>query len=233
MFIRKLQHTDWDAIINQNIHCAVNDFTKAIMCAARAAIPTKVIQIKSASKPWMNKELKRNIRKRETLYKCAKRTQAEIDWNKWRLQRNYVTKLNKHLHSEYISAEVNKLVDNKQNPHKYFQKLSSLIGRKHAQPIPPLVNPDGETVTHDEDKAQLLNDYFASQTRLDVPAQHTFPNEARSVPALENMKVSEREVLDLLNSLDPSKSTGPDEIPTKILKLAAVLISERNDQTFQ
>ena len=117
---------------------------------------------------------------------------------------------------------------NKQNPHKYHQILSNLTGRQSAQPIPPLLKPDGEAVLDDTDKAQLLNDYFASQTRLDISTTAgTSPiRQARSVPALDSIVVSEREVLLLLNSLDPNKSTGPDEIPTKLLKISAILIVE-------
>ena len=74
---------------------------------------------------------------------------------------------------------------------------------------------------------RIFNDYFVSRTQLDASTTHTFPNvNARSVPALESIQVYEREVLSILNSLDAKKSTGPDEIPTKLLKFAAVLISE-------
>ena len=43
---------------------------------------------------------------------------------------------------------------------------------------------------------------------------------------MEPIKVSPREVLDMLNSLETNKSCGSDEIPPKILKLTALLIYE-------
>ena len=175
----------------------------------------------------MNNELKRNIRKRDMLFKCAKRTHSDIDWYNWKQQRNLVTNLNRRLRSEHIQSEVNKLIDKKHNPHKYFQILSTLTGRKHAQPIPPLMKLNGETATNDNDKAHLLNEYFASQTRLEISTTRSLPTvKTRSVPALENITVTEREVLHLLNSLDPHKSTGPDQVPSMLLKLSAILISE-------
>ena len=233
LFISKLQQTDWDEITDNNIHTAVSNFSDAILSAAKTAIPTKTLRSRSADKPWVNCELKRNIRKRDTLFRHAKKTGSDFDWHKWRQQRNLVTKLNKYLHSQFILSQVNKLVNKKQNPQAYFQTLGNLTGRKHAQPIPPLVKPDGETVTDDKDKALLLNDYFASQTQLDLSTEQTLPNlHARSVPALDTIQVNEREVLSLINSLDPNKSTGPDEIPTKWLKFAAVLISEPMTKLF-
>ena len=83
-------------------------------------------------------------------------------------------------------------------------------------------------MSDDKHKAQLLNDYFASQTRLDVTTVTRIPQttHTRSVPALDNIVVSEREVLSILNALDPNKSTGPDEISTKLLKISAILSVE-------
>ena len=221
VFIISLQQTDWDSIVNKDVHDAVLDFNHAILSAARTAIPTKHVHIRNKDKPWVNNELKRNIRRRDILFKCAKRTQTDIDWQNWKRQRNLVTSLNKRLHSDHIHSEVNKLTENKQNPHKYHQILGNLTGRKFVQPIPPLIQSDGETVSDDKHKAQILNDYFASQTRLDVITVTRIPQttHTRSVPALENVVVSEREVLSILNALDPNKSTGPDQIPTKLLKI--------------
>ena len=49
---------------------------------------------------------------------------------------------------------------------------------------------------------------------------------ATPVPTLRKIVTSEREVLNFLNSLDPNKSTGPDNIPVKLLKFTAVIIAE-------
>ena len=233
LFIRNLQQTDWDSIITKDIHDAVLDFTDAILNAARTAIPTKQVRIKHKEKPWVNNELKRNIRKRDMLFKCAKRTQSDTDWYNWKEQRNLVTYLNRRLHSEHIQSEVNKLTENKQNLHKYHQILGNLTGRKYAQPIPPLLKSDGETVSDAKCKAQILNDYFASQTRLDISTgQLPGSTQNQHVPLLDSITVSEREVLSILNSLDPNKSTGPDEIPTKLLKISAILIVEPMTKLF-
>ena len=45
------------------------------------------------------------------------------------------------------------------------------------------------------------------------------------MPTLELIQTNEREVLTIINSLDANKSTGPDEIPVKLLKLCAILIA--------
>ena len=227
LLIRNLQQTDWDSIVKKDIHSAVSEFSHAVLSAAKIAIPTKQVHIKCKDKPWMNNELRRSIRRRDMLFKCAKRTQSKIDWQNWKQQRNIVTALNKRLRSEHIQSEVKKLIENKQNPYKYYQIISSLTGRKYAQPIPPLLKPDGETASDDKEKADLLNEFFASQTRLDSSSSKTFPTtQTQLVPTLDRIEATEREVLSILNSLNPNKSTGPDDIPTKLLKMCAILIVE-------
>ena len=132
LFIAKLQQTDWDSIVSKDIHTAVKDFTQAILNVAKLSIPRKQVRIKNHDKPWVNNELKRNIRKRNMLFSCAKRTQSDVDWRNWKYQRNIVTSLNRRLHSEHIQSEVNRLINNKQDPHKYPQILSNLTGRRQA-----------------------------------------------------------------------------------------------------
>ena len=102
--------------------------------------------------------------------------------------------------------------------------------------IPPLEGTNGDTLTDDYQKATLLNDYFASQSTVDITDAHTLPLQPTTnttpVPTLSEITTSEREVLQLLNSLDSNKSTGPDEIPVKLLKLSALLIAEPLSKLF-
>ena len=99
--------------------------------------------------------------------------------------------------------------------------------------VPPLEKEDKEIVTDNSQKAELMNNYFVSQTRTDstrltLPAlDGTDQNRENdgTIP-LEQITITENQVLKILNSLDVHKSTGPDKLPTQILKMIAVLIVE-------
>ena len=100
--------------------------------------------------------------------------------------------------------------------------------------MPPLIGQDGAPITDDLDKATILNRHFSTQTRLDtndkqVP-QITPPEQF--IPPLAEVQVTEREVLNILNSLDPNKSSGPDKIPIKLLKMCALLIANPLSKLF-
>ena len=223
--------TDWDRVLEGDINSSTEKFTEVIIDAASKAIPVKTITIQPRDKPWMTSFLKHNMNKRDRLFRLAQRRQTTEDWDKWRQQRNRVTYLNRQQRDKHIQATASKLVNQKHNPFKYHKTLKTLIGRKKGLVIPPLESTEGDTITDEQQKANLLNEHFASQTQLgttptlpDEPDTHE--DEVEPVPNLSHITVEKNEVLGLLNSLDVHKSTGPDKLPAKILKLSALLIYE-------
>ena len=223
-----LMDIDWNNITEKDIDTATEEFTTVILDAAAKTIPTKTVPIRHRNKLWVTADLKRQIRKRDRLFKRAKKQQTEYDWKRWREQRNLTTNLTKQLKKRYIETQVTTLLTNRQNPHKYHQTLRSITGRRQDQAIPPLETTDGQTQTDETDKASLLNKFFATQSNIDVPDTHTiqFTPHTPPIPTLNSIEVTSLEVLKALNSLDPNKTTGPDKLPAKILKLTAIIIAE-------
>ena len=225
-----LLDTDWTNILTHDVDEATNLFISAILDAATSSIPIKRKQHRTDQKPWITSELKRNIRKRDRLFKIAKHKQDDFSWSRWRYQRNYVTAMNRKMKSEHFQRQVQLLLSQKHNPYKYHKTLRTITGRKRDDTIPPLQVDNGDIITDDIEKATLLNNHFTAQSTLNIPPTQSPPtndaNNAAPVPTLENITITEQEVLRTLNSLDPNKSTGPDGIPVKLLKLIALLISE-------
>ena len=221
-----LINTNWTDILNNDIDTATDLFTSAILESASASIPIKRIKHHPQQKPWVTSELKRNIRKRDRLFKIAKRTQTSFNWDRWRHQRNQVTTLNRKLKEEHLHNQVQKLLTQKLNPHKYHQTLKTITGRTRDDDIPPLET-NGIIINDDLEKATLLNDHFATQSTLNIPdTKEPPPHDALDIPPLENITTSAQEVLRIINSLDANKSTGPDGIPVRLIKLIAILIAE-------
>ena len=223
---RELMQTDWDSILNQPMNQATELFTQTILNAADNAIPTRTIQFSPNDKAWCTSELRREIRKRDRLFRTALRLQTEESWTRWRRQRNLTTELNKNLKGKYRATQVKQLLATRNEPYKYHNILRQMTGRTKPQTLPTLIKPDGQTTTDDYDKANLLNEQFADQSRLDaenriIPGA-TIPNP--EVPILDSITITESEVLKLLNSLNVNKSCGPDNLPPEILKLIAILI---------
>jgi hypothetical protein len=85
---------------------------------------------------------------------------------------------------------------------------------------------DNQSFTTDSrDKANLLNSFFHSDFS---PAQATTTISnlpLSSDTALSNIQLTENEVFQALDGLDPSKAFGPDGIPGKLLKMTANIIA--------
>ena len=116
LLTKLLIDTDWTSILDNDIETATSQLTNAIYDAVIATIPIIRRKQKSIKKTWITVDLKRNIRKRERLFKIAKHTLTEFNWDRWRYQKNLVTSLNRFLKIEYMKKEVKKLLEQKPNP---------------------------------------------------------------------------------------------------------------------
>ena len=232
--IRLLMDTDWDSLLDCDLDDAVDNFTDALMNAAKASIPLRTVTMKSSDKPWFTSELRREIRKRDRLFHTAKKRNTDYDWERWRHQRNLTTETNQRLKSIHIQTQVEKLLENKRDPRTYHNILKGILGRKSNTNIPPLIGQDGMPYSDDIDKATIFNRHFAAQTTLNIldkPMPSITPPES-PVPLLAEVRVTESEVLKILNGLDINKSSGPDKIPAKLLKMCAIIIAHPLSKLF-
>ncbi len=117
------------------------------------------------------------------------------------------------------------LVNNhaKSNSNKIFSYIRSIS--KQAS-IPPTVFYETKSASNDGDKANLFNHFFQSvfkPSRIVYPAQDSLlvPNKV-----LNNFSISEQDVYKVLAALDPSKATGPDGIPARVLKLCSCSLTQ-------
>ncbi len=87
-------------------------------------------------------------------------------------------------------------------------------------------------MTDDLTKANLLNNFFVSQSTLDETKAQLPPNTTYSQYTIYQKIIPPLDVYILLVELDVSKVTGPDQINNHFLKKAAVSISEPLSELF-
>ena len=82
------------------------------------------------------------------------------------------------------------------------------------------MKPSGEECTSDQETANVLNKYFASLFEKEDNQLPDFPEQEYTTELLD-VQISEDKVDKLISNIKPSKSQGPDNFHTKLIKETA------------
>ena len=126
-------------------------------------------------------------------------------------------KQSKILYYQNIS---DKLTNQTTLPKTYWKLTKAIYGTKQISGIPTLIDKN-LYISNDQEKADLLNDYFVHQSLL--PTTHTIlpPLTYITQSRLSTINITPEIVWKLLLKLDTSKATGPDCVSNKLLKSCA------------
>lgn len=104
----------------------------------------------------------------------------------------------------------------KKNPKGFWKYVNSKC--KFRSKIPDLERKDKTRTSDDQEKAELLNDYFKQAfTEEDTANLPDIPDKNLD-SHLSNIDITEEMVHKKLSSLNPNKSAGPDGIQAVIIK---------------
>ena len=96
---------NWDLIANDN--CAVDEacykFTDLFLKFCKYCIPFRKVLIRQNDKPWLNSELRYNLRLRDRLRKHSFKTKRKRDHISFKRQRNKVNNMIKYAKENFIN----------------------------------------------------------------------------------------------------------------------------------
>ena len=99
----QLDSTDWSFIsTNSNINEITQTFEEILMKASNDYVPKVTFTVRPNDKPWMNSEIRKEIRKRDRLYHKAKISKSQIHWQNFKNKRNEVIDLIRSAKSNYL-----------------------------------------------------------------------------------------------------------------------------------
>ena len=191
-----------------------------------ACIPSKTILIREKDKPWFSNEIRQEIRIRDLHRKTLLESQNENNIIKYKKQRNKVNNIKKIAKEKFENNLDNFLLNNSSNPKMYWKIMKMLIkSNKRNYGIPPLRNSINDQNINDiayddSDKCELLNKYFSSISKLG-DENVTLPQfDSKTNNIIQEIHITENEIIDVIQILDPSKATGPDKISHKMLTIS-------------
>ena len=158
---------------------------------------------------------------RNRLFRIAKCTDRPIDRIKYNVKRHQIVSLLRN--SKQESFDTLEYADS-----KTFWKTIRLLNNKRTSI--PLLQHNGKTAESASSKATVLNNYFYGCFNNNFPPltssdpnYHNLNLDSTACPA--DFLCSDESVLDLITTLDVTKTTGHDGIAARMLKATAVSIA--------
>ena len=159
------------------------------------------------------------------MYKRAKRANDPDLWRKFKKLRNETFDLIRKAKQLHTKKLTDKLKSEKQCTKNWWSTLKQFINPATTSTVPPLQVIDN-VFTKDEDKANLLNDYFQEQTVIsDDNVEVPVINDYNLVSRLNSIILTTDEVKIVLKSLPLGKAAGPDGVNNRVLKELADVLS--------
>ena len=191
--------------------------------------PIRSKRIGNKKSPWITHELIRKMRKRDFLKKKAERTKDQYCWNDFKAARNEVNNSIKYAKRKYFCDNLSAC---KKDPRKTWQLVNELSSRQHMKKVIADIEIGDIKITSASEMAEAFNCHFANighDLARDIPSVNTdtVPESYLiSTNATFSFKsCSPNEVRKLLEKLDTKKSTGLDNLPSRMLKIAAGVLA--------
>ena len=229
----KLSNFNWNTILSSNDPHYVSDlFLKTIQTSFEHSFPakTKKQSFKQSQCPWINKELKEKEKEEMKLYlkKVSNPTLANIHNHK-----TYKKDLKKLKRSAKQTYYKNILGINYSNPKKTWQILNSLRdnNKKTKDPLNKEFKINGDTTSDTKKIADGFNIFFTNigptlGNKIKTTKEAHLKYIKRCESTFKFEELSGNDILNFVSQLKPKLSSGPDGIPTKIIKQIATLIKE-------
>jgi hypothetical protein len=177
-------------------------------------IPKRAVR-KYLSPPWIDGEVTHAIRKKNTLHKRAKQKGSEVIWERFHEKRREVKYLIRSKRAAYLRNISNSCSSEPNLFWSYFNRLT-----RHSS-IPDTVEFNGNTYSDTKTKAEAFNTYFTSVFNNDISEPSSLPSSPFTCDIISTLELSMEELLSALQSVNPSKTPGPDGLHPKILKECA------------
>ncbi|GAB0209810.1 mitochondrial enolase superfamily member 1 [Grus japonensis] len=185
---------------------------KGHLQAQEQCIPTKRKSRKTTQRPpWMNKELLGKVKQKKEAYRGWK--QGQVAWEEYR---ETVRAARDQVRKAKALIELNLARDVKDNKKSFYRYVSEK--RRTRENVGPLQNETGDLVTQDMEKAEVLNDFFASVFTSKCLSHTAQVTEGRDWENAEPPTVEEDQVREYLRNLKVHKSMGPDEMHPRVLR---------------
>ena len=189
--------------------------------------PWKEIKVTASSASWITNDIRLAMNRRNKLVKAAVTSKSAKLWSDYKRARNKVTSDSRRAKASYFSKMFNEV----KSSSAYWKLVKGATSSRVRKPIGPLKKSDDSLVLTDKEKAGLLNSFFANigkniAAKLPIPLGNATTGAYRSdlddksPPLLSQIEISPQRICRKVNDPKSNRSSGPDTLSAKLLKLA-------------
>lgn len=176
-------------------------------------VPVSKVSNDSGKKnPYVTHQCKTAIKKKHTKWLKFQYCKSDQHYDEYKVARNIVTselRKSKYCYEKDLAKKI------KTDSKLFWSYVRSKTRTKTS--IGQLETPDGNCTNESSEKAEILNNYFASV--FESEGSETLPDfEDRNFEPLTDIEITQSKVSKAIDKLKPSKSQGPDNIHPKLIK---------------
>ena len=165
--------------------------------------------------PWLTPDIRRMCRKKRRLYKTARGSKEK--WVKFQKHQEATRKALRDAHWKYVNSILKDDLESGRNK-SFWSYIKSQ--KQDSIGVAPL-RKGSQLYSDSTSKSKLLSDQFKSVFTIDTPDTKDTRLHGPHYPPIDDLFIDEKGVQKLLEDLNPSKASGPDQIPAKLLKILA------------
>ncbi len=209
-------HAFKETYLKESVNNTVNECWESIKKYLQSVLEQHIPSKMTSSRynlPYMTNELRRMCNKKQRLWNRAKKTDKKVHWDKYAEHEKSTTKAIRQAKWNYVNNILSdSLAEN--NPRPFWRYIKSQ--KQDSFGVAPLKE---SGVVHSDPlkKAEILNRQFESVfTREDDSAIPQM--QGPRYPSIDPLCISVPGVEKMLHSINPSKASGPDALPCRLLK---------------
>ncbi|MCG8431315.1 MAG: reverse transcriptase family protein, partial [Candidatus Omnitrophica bacterium] len=196
----------------------LESWLKLFYDTVKGLIPHRKIKVSPRDQPWITPFVRHCINVRHRTYKRARSRNDLASWETFHTAGRNYCKAIQDAKRDYYKHLYESLNDPNTCGKKWWRLTKSVYGNKKGtgKSLPDIVY-NGNVISDVKDKCEILNSFFVQQSSLNdanVPLPTLSQIDATcDVPFIQSDTVKK-----ILESLNPSKATGPDGISNYLLR---------------
>jgi hypothetical protein len=222
LFREELGNVRWeDCFVTDDIDEICDTWTSMFKAVSEKVISKKRVKIRPNDKNWYNNYL-RNLRiVKDRDYKTWAKAKCDLNWVIYKESRNkYFQECDriKIEHEEHIYANLATEINN--NPKRWWSLVGQTMGTSKKSNYPVMIK-GGVIYSTDKEKAEAFNETYLESANMagdlyDVPFEDIIPDHE----VLDEIKITERDVADVIKCINTNKAYGPDDVSPRLIKEA-------------